>query len=146
MPDLTVRKMIAAPREEVFDAWLDPEGIRSWMCPGDNYRAEVKADPRVGGSFSIRFQGTQGDCDHTGTYKIIDRPSKIAFTWISVNTENRETLVTVEFVEHGEITEVVLTHTGLSEMQAPRHAGGWAQIVACLSGYLAGRRANKVTR
>lgn len=31
---ITVRKIFAASPEEVFDAWLDPEGMREWMCPG----------------------------------------------------------------------------------------------------------------
>jgi uncharacterized protein YndB with AHSA1/START domain len=32
---LVVRKLIPAPREEVFAAWSDPQSIRHSMCPGD---------------------------------------------------------------------------------------------------------------
>jgi len=32
---LVVRKVIQASREEVFAAWINPESMRDWMCPGD---------------------------------------------------------------------------------------------------------------
>jgi uncharacterized protein YndB with AHSA1/START domain len=50
---VTIRKILPASREEVFDAWLDPEGMRRWMCPGPVTSAEVTLEPRVGGRFRI---------------------------------------------------------------------------------------------
>ena len=32
---LVVRRVIPVPRERVFAAWLDPESLAQWMCPGD---------------------------------------------------------------------------------------------------------------
>ena len=32
---LSVRRKMPAPREVVYQAWIDPQGIREWMCPGD---------------------------------------------------------------------------------------------------------------
>ena len=32
---LIVRRRMPAPREIVYEAWIDPDGIHEWMCPGD---------------------------------------------------------------------------------------------------------------
>jgi uncharacterized protein YndB with AHSA1/START domain len=68
-PDtLVVRKTIPASREEVFAAWIDPDSLRHWMCPGDILTAEAELDPRVGGAYRIVMKGRTGDYDHTGEY------------------------------------------------------------------------------
>lgn len=49
-PDrLVIRRVIPASREEVFAAWIDPESIRHWMCPGDIVLAEAQGRPAGGG-------------------------------------------------------------------------------------------------
>jgi uncharacterized protein YndB with AHSA1/START domain len=53
---LTIRRLISATREEVFDAWLDAEGMRTWMCPGDCHAAEAQLDARV--ASSLRSAGS----------------------------------------------------------------------------------------
>ena len=50
---VTIHKMLPASREEVFDAWLDAEGMGEWMCPGPGTSCEVTLEPRVGGHFRI---------------------------------------------------------------------------------------------
>lgn len=73
--------------ERVFDSWLRADSIRVWMSaalramglPGELITVEV--DPRVGGTFQFSDKRPQGDACHWGTYKIIDRPNCLAFTW-----------------------------------------------------------------
>ena len=48
---VVTRRRMPAPREIVFEAWIDPKGIHEWMCPGDVISAEATLDVRVGGSF-----------------------------------------------------------------------------------------------
>ncbi|HLW53940.1 MAG TPA: SRPBCC domain-containing protein, partial [Candidatus Angelobacter sp.] len=50
---MVVRRRMPAPREFVYEAWIDPQGLREWMCPGDVVSAEAVLDVRVGGSFRI---------------------------------------------------------------------------------------------
>ena len=134
---LTIRRVIDAPREEVFAAWLDPESIRQWMCPGDVTSTEAQLDPRVGGRFRILMHASQGDYDHTGEYTIIDRPSKLAFTWISKGTDNQPTLVTIELFDRGGRTELVLTHDRFPRKEAvEQHRRGWGSAVDKLAGHL----------
>ena len=89
-----VRRRMPAPREVVFDAWIDPEGIREWMCPGDVTSAEAVLDVRVGGSFRIVMKAKAKDYVHTGTYLVVEPPSKLVFTWSGVENQSAITLVT----------------------------------------------------
>jgi uncharacterized protein YndB with AHSA1/START domain len=122
---VVVRRTIAASAEDLFDAFLDPEALATWMRPGTIRSTIAKVEPRVGGRYEITMQGESGPLPHTGTYRVIDRPRRLVFTWHSVATGQKETLVTVDFVTAGAKTEVVVTHEMLPEAARPAHANGW---------------------
>jgi uncharacterized protein YndB with AHSA1/START domain len=143
---VVVRRRIAATREELFAEWTDPESMRVWMCPGEVVSAEVRLDPRVGGSFLIIMRSPTQVFEHRGEFTVVDRPSKLAFTWIAVGTDLLPTLVTVEFFEAGEYeTELVLTHEKFPRKEVKdRYESGWSQIVTRLEQHL--KRRNKNAR
>jgi uncharacterized protein YndB with AHSA1/START domain len=143
---VVVRRRIAATREELFAEWTDPESMRVWMCPGDVVSAEVRLDPRVGGSFHIIMRSPTQVFEHRGEFTVVDRPSKLAFTWIAVATDLLPTLVTVEFFEASENeTELVLTHECFPRKEVrDRYEGGWSQIVTRLEEHL--KRSDKNAR
>jgi uncharacterized protein YndB with AHSA1/START domain len=126
---LTVRRLIPVPREQVFAAWLDPVSMGTWMRPADGTTTTVELDPRVGGSFSIVMAHGRGTTEHWGEYLTIDPPSLLSFTWISSNTNRLPTVVTVELIERGSSTEVVLTHRQLPPDRVEAHRNGWTDIV-----------------
>ncbi len=76
------------PAEQVFDAWLDPAKVRSWMASalkgiglsGEMRRVEI--DPQVGGKFCFSDMRGGMEAVHRGNYLELVRPSRIAFTWI----------------------------------------------------------------
>src|SRR5215831_19197015 len=107
---VVVRRRMPAPREVVFEAWIDAEGIREWMCPGDVTSAEAILDVRVGGSFRITMKTKDKDHVHTGTYLVVEPPSKLVFTWSGVENQSAITLVTVDFFPHGDESELAITH------------------------------------
>ena len=132
-PVLVVRRRIAVPRERVFEAWLDSESLAHWMRPGDSTHAIVTVDPRVGGGFRIVMEGSSHGCvEHTGEYLAIEPPSRLSFTWISKYTDERPTVVTIEFHERGTGTELVLTHRGLPPTEVEGHRQGWSDILRLL--------------
>jgi uncharacterized protein YndB with AHSA1/START domain len=135
-PALVVRRVLPAPRERVFAAWLDPALMARWMCPGDTRSATVELDARVGGAFRIVMHHGRGDGDHRGEYLVIEPPARLSFTWFSANTEFRPTVVTVELFERGAGTELVLTHRDLPPAQRDAHQRGWGDIVAQLEAAL----------
>jgi uncharacterized protein YndB with AHSA1/START domain len=135
--ELVVRRVIPVPRERVFAAWLDPASLAQWMCPGDVTSATVDVDARVGGTFRIVMAHGRGDSDHWGEYLAIEPPSLLSFTWISANTERLGTVVTVEFLQRGSSTELVLTHRRLPSTKVDAHRKGWTDIVRRLGETLA---------
>jgi uncharacterized protein YndB with AHSA1/START domain len=130
VPTVKVRREIAAPAAELFDAWLDAGKLAAWMRPFDTERSEVKVDPRVGGEFEIVMHTSKGSVPHTGAYQEITRPRRIVFTWNSPYAGSQGSLVTVEFNARGRGTEVVITHERLpSEEMVQAHTGGWSSIL-----------------
>jgi len=133
VPKVVVRREIAAPAQELFDAWLDPASLAIWMRPGDTLRSAIKVDPRVGGNFEIVMYTPGGAVPHTGTYKEIDRPRRLVFTWNSPYALNNDSLVTVEFRPSRGATEIVLTHEKLpSAEMVVAHTKGWSDILVLI--------------
>lgn len=139
-PSHTIRlvRLLPAPPEEVFDAWTDPASMKYWMCPGTISETTAQLDVRVGGRFTIVMRGTSGDHVHSGEYREIERPRRLAFTWVSKGTHGRETIVTIELRSRGrDQTELTLTHEGMPDDEATsRHRGGWGDILTKLEAHV----------
>jgi uncharacterized protein YndB with AHSA1/START domain len=134
------RRRMPAPREVVFEAWIDLEGIREWMCPGDATSAEARLDVRVGGSFRIVMKGKERDYVHVGTYQVVEPPAKLVFTWAAPEKPDEITLVTVEIFDRGEESELVLTHERFPKSDvAQRYESGWGTIAEKFAAYLSRR-------
>ena len=130
---LVVRRVIRASREEIFDMWTHAERLRLWMRPPRATGASAESDARVGGSYRIVMHGDR-DYDHHGEYLVVDRPSKLSFTWISEGSHYQTSVVTVELFDRGGgQTELVLTHERLPQEEAARHAEGWTEIIGELA-------------
>jgi uncharacterized protein YndB with AHSA1/START domain len=144
---IIVRRRMPAPREVVYQAWIDPEGLREWMCPGDVVSAEAVVDVRVGGSFRIVMKSKDRVHEHIGNYQTVDPPAKLAFTWSAIENPGEITLVTVEFLAHGEESELVITHEGFTKSDvAERYEMGWGTIAKKFAAYLSERNNEKATR
>jgi uncharacterized protein YndB with AHSA1/START domain len=131
---VVVRRTIAASAEELFDAWLDPEALAIWMRPGTVHRTTATVDARVGGRYEIVMEVDERTIPHTGEYRLIDRPRKLVFTWLSPHTDRRDTLVTVEFLPLAQQTEIVITHELLPESEREGHRRGWTGALDKLHG------------
>jgi len=87
---VTVRREIAAPAETLFDAWLDAERLGTWLRPRVVSETRAETDPHEGGDFRIVMVRDRSDILHQGTYREIDRPSRLVFTWSSPATDHRD--------------------------------------------------------
>ena len=95
---LETSRVINASPEVLYDAWLDPSMLAKFMRPGPDMSVpEVKADARVGGRFLIVMRVGDQDLPHEGTYKVLDRPNQLAFTWESPMSPIEDSTVTVDF-------------------------------------------------
>ncbi|OGT58621.1 MAG: hypothetical protein A3E01_03920 [Gammaproteobacteria bacterium RIFCSPHIGHO2_12_FULL_63_22] len=122
---VVVRRVIAAPREVLFNAWLDAASLAAWLRPFDTIESKVTMDPVEGGAFGIVMRTPGGDVPHHGEFIVIDPHKRLVFTWISEHTYGKASLVTVDFLASGKSTEIVLTHEQLPEEKMQAHNGGW---------------------
>ena len=80
---LTVKRKLKAPAEKVFTAWTQPEALKRWMGPSDDYAVLVaETDVRVGGRYHIVMRRPDQE-QHSigGVYKEIVPNRKLVFTW-----------------------------------------------------------------
>jgi len=144
---MVVRRRMPAPREIVYAAWTDPEGLREWMCPGDIVSAEARLDVRVGGSLYITMRSKEQVHEHVGIYRVVDPPAKLSFTWSGGNAGSEITLVTVEFIARGQESELVITHEGFTNADlTQRYEMGWGTIARKFAEYLAADRGQPATK
>jgi uncharacterized protein YndB with AHSA1/START domain len=132
MPEysVTVRREIAASAEALFDAWLDPKSLGSWLRPGGIRETRAETDPREGGTFRIVMVGGEGEILHSGTYREIDRPRRLVFTWSSPSTGFRDSIVTVTFEPSADATLVEVHQVGLPDEDAQTsHHDGWSDAL-----------------
>jgi uncharacterized protein YndB with AHSA1/START domain len=135
---VTMRRVLPASCEEVFDAWLDAEGMRQWMQPGPVTSCEVMLEPCVGGQFRIVMAAPGTEIVNTGEFRVLERPSKLQFTWISTRWGGEETLITIELHPRERHCELVLIHERFPEQySAPGLEQGWGQMLEKLGGFLA---------
>jgi glutathione S-transferase len=132
--DLTLKRVIRAPRQKVFDAFTKPDLVRQWMGPRGFKVTALEMEPRAGGRYRLTMQHRHGDtASVNGTYKEITPPERIVFTWKWDGEQMAalpETLVTVTFTERrgaeGAETEVQLLHSGFPATNVrDEHNGGW---------------------
>src|SRR5687768_10757369 len=108
---ISVRRWLRARRELVFEAWTRPELMTRWFFPGEAWRAEIEADPRVGGRYRIDMRDHQGALHQQfGEYREVVPVSRLVFTWSCPELEVVDSVVTVELEERDGGTELILTH------------------------------------
>ena len=118
--ELRMTRTIKADQQAVWDAWTQPEQMKNWTCPDPMGAVEVEADLRIGGAFRIVMEVEGNKHIAFGTYREIDAPNRIVYTWDWEDPETAmgETVVTVDFLAKGDSTEVVLVHSGFPAVEA----------------------------
>jgi uncharacterized protein YndB with AHSA1/START domain len=137
MTDLTcnVSKVINAPVEKVFDAWLNPELLSRFMIPMPGMpQPKTETDGVEGGRFTIYMDVGDQVIPHSGTYLELDRPNRLVFSWESPFSTDGSN-VTVEFTAlESASTRVDLTHVRfVDEESRSNHEVGWGSILTALN-------------
>ena len=131
---LVLRRIFPASRQRVFRAWIEPKALEHWLRPRGMSMTVRSLEVRVGGSFSFALENGRSI---VGTYLHIAPPEKLVFTWSDAATQDWETIVTLDFLDRGPQTEVVLTHEGLSDPDLRALFGsGWSSLLDALDSLL----------
>jgi len=132
-----VRRTFAAPRAQVFQAWIDPQVMTQWFARAPDMQpvTVVEVDARPGGRYRVDCVGQPDNKIYkmTGTYSEVSPPAKLVFTWWYEGADFEQSRVTVEFREISPAsTEVILTHELLPESQREGHRKGWIECFEML--------------
>lgn len=76
---ITFQRAFAASREDVFEAWTQPEQVTAWWDPSGAPLAECRIDLRPGGAFTFVNQGAAHSPPFSGVYRVIEPPSLLVF-------------------------------------------------------------------
>jgi uncharacterized protein YndB with AHSA1/START domain len=138
--ELTLSRIIRAPREKVFAAWTEPELLVQWWGPGPVTCPEAHIDLREGGSYRLANREADGSITWiSGTFYCVRVPEELAYTWEVSIVAGAPTLVRVQFLPHAEGTELVLTHERFAvEAVRDMHLQGWNGCIDKLETMLAG--------
>lgn len=139
-PEVAIRieRILHAPPDRVFRAFLDPDLMRRWIAPDDLDVDRVAVDARVGGRIEVwhsRHGVSTGKFE--GHYVKIDPPRELVYRWAFVGTEPEkgeyfETLIQIQLRPRrdGE-TQINVVHERLEELRKgapqiyPRLVPGW---------------------
>jgi uncharacterized protein YndB with AHSA1/START domain len=150
---LQVSKVVRVDRKRAFEAWTRPELLMQWFGPGQMRPSEATVDPRPQGALRFVIQGIsprsgqQTTLTFTGIFREVIPGKKLSFDWVVAGDPGEPTLVTVEFKDAADGTEVVLTQEKIpNEELLNRNRSGWGGMLEKMAGLiesaLAGQRQN----
>jgi len=134
--ELTVKRVIPARPDEVYDVWLDTKS------PGGPWfgAKRVILDAKVDGLFYHYVPHEGREWAHYGRFVALDRPRRIEHTWMSEATRGVESVVNVSFEPEGQGTLVTLRHSGVPDDDFGRqHGEGWAFMLGAIEARFAKR-------
>jgi uncharacterized protein YndB with AHSA1/START domain len=138
MAVVKVERLIAAPPEQVYDAWLEPGHAGRWLFrTPEGTLARCEIDARVGGRFRIDEKRGDDVAEHYGEYVALERPRRLAFDfWTSFSDER--TRVTLDIAPEGDGGRITLTHEGVWDGWQGKTRQGWTTILDGLASALEG--------
>ena len=122
--EIVLSRVLAAPRERVFQAWTDPAQITQWFGP-DGFKVEsLECDIRVGGRWRFVYTGPDGTrWDNRMVFLRIEAPRLIEMEHGADKDDDPARFhVTVTFDAQSD-GKTVLTLRQLHPTKAQRDAG-----------------------
>jgi uncharacterized protein YndB with AHSA1/START domain len=137
---LHLEKVVHAAAETVFAACVEPERLSEWWGPVGFTTLGVELDVREEGRYRITMQPPDGEAFHLrGRFREVDPPRRLAYTfeWEEPDPNDRETIVTLSFLDHPDGTKLVLDQ-GLfaTDARLALHTAGWTETLARLEQFL----------
>ena len=136
--EVRAERSIAAAPEQAFDAWLDPATAGRWLfATPQGEMVRVAIEPWAGGRYEIVERREGEDIVHTGTYREVERPQRLAFTLAVPKFGDAEAEVSVEFESEDGGTRIAVAQEAPADL-AERIRDGWAAILEGLAAQLGG--------
>jgi len=104
-PQISITRVLAAPRERVWREWTEPERLADWFGGGDTQvpLASVSMDVRKGGAWRATMLVGPGrrEIRWKGEYREVVAPERLVFT-LSDRPDKVYALVTVVLTDLGD--------------------------------------------
>jgi len=152
--ELTITRIMNAPREMVFNAWINPDQLKKWWGPKGFANPVCKIDPTPGGAIYIDMKGPDGTVyPMDGEFHEIVKPERIVLTTAALDKDGKrlfEVVNTVTFAEENGKTKLTL-HAAVFNVRdegRPYLDGmneGWSQTIDRLDEYVTNSSKNKPT-
>lgn len=149
-PDaVVIKKLIAAPRALVFEAWTDPAHVAAWWGPGGFTSTVIAWDMRPGSPIRIDMRAPNGVVyPMNGTIREVVPPERFVFVSGALDGDGRslfEVLATVTFADEGGKTRLtldarVIRKTPEADQYLKGMKAGWTQSLERLDAFVAGMR------
>ena len=127
--ELTMTRLIRAPRERVYDAFVSADALRVWQCPRSMRVTELSLDARPSGAWRMTMLSRDGTAFKVGgVYRELRRPDRVAYTWQWEEgpMAGGATLVEVTLSDRDGATWLEMRHSGFASAAArDAHMRGW---------------------
>jgi uncharacterized protein YndB with AHSA1/START domain len=111
--EILITRMFAAPREQVFKAWTDPEEVAAWFGPERFDTRDVRIDLRVGGRYELVMVERDSGAEFPVGYEIVElvEPSLLVLRSDPMPEVgmHEPTITRVELHDHGSKTRMTLS-------------------------------------
>jgi uncharacterized protein YndB with AHSA1/START domain len=132
-----LHRVLAAPPERVYRAFIDPEAMAKWLPPNGFTGKVHQIDPRVGGSYKMSFTNFTTKNSHFFGGKYIEMKPNELLKYIDKFDDPKmpgEMLITVTFQKVICGTELRVTQEGIPEAIPPEMCYlGWQQSLNSLA-------------
>jgi uncharacterized protein YndB with AHSA1/START domain len=152
--ELTLTRIINAPRSLVFKVWTDAKHLVQWWGPKGFTNPICEIDLRSGGAILIHMKGPDGTVyPMDGEYREIIEPERLVFISAALDNNGKrlfELLNTITFAEEGNKTKLTL-HVSVSKIlpEAAKYLDGmnqgWSESLERLAAYSQNLNASKTT-
>lgn len=130
---VVMRHTFKAPVAKLFRAWSDPAMAKrwSWGPEFDTLSIELTCEPGGAWRQHIHDRTTGENWYFDGVFQEVVPNHRLVHTFHFTSDRGYDeppSLVTIEFTERGDSTDIVLTHTQLAEAKVKETNAGWTQI------------------
>jgi uncharacterized protein YndB with AHSA1/START domain len=142
--DLSVNRVIRAPRSDVWAAWTDPRRFEQWWVPAPEVCRVREMDLRPGGSFRTELSHGDGEFSPhiTGCFLAVEEGERIVFTdalvagWRPADSSFLTAVITMR--DHAEGTEYTAAalHRDVADRDRHEELGfqeGWGTVTGQLA-------------
>lgn len=132
---LTITRTFNAPSTAVFEAWVETSKVQQWWGCAQTTAVKSDIERKVGGKYchQMTIEGA-GEYPMVCRITAYDPPKLLAYE--DASDDPNPTRVTVNFIEHGEQTEVRLVHENLPDDFKDIVTGGWTAAFGKLHDFM----------